>query len=230
MLISALGTFTTLLVELLLLFLVISYAVALINRRFGPERLQSWMAGGAVPGQVKGLALGGDHSVLFLFDDPDVCQHAQSRGGLSHRRDLPVRFAAAQPGSRRWNMADLWLAGRAQLRCDHGAAVAGSTWGLGRAGRGRRGAQGQGPGRAPDGRDRVAWNQTRNPGSDPSGMGRSSPHAPSDDHRRDHRCIHLRGRARRPPGIYGRWKRLVADSTGCGDRYPAVCPTGDDAA
>src|SRR5690625_5487037 len=54
MLISALGTFTTLLVELLLLFLVISYAVALINRRFGPERLQSWMAGGAVPGQVKG--------------------------------------------------------------------------------------------------------------------------------------------------------------------------------
>ncbi|MGV0326611.1 permease [Corynebacterium confusum] len=58
MLISALGTFTVLLVELLLLFLVISYAVALINRRFGPERLQSWMAGGAVPGQVKGLALG----------------------------------------------------------------------------------------------------------------------------------------------------------------------------
>src|SRR5699024_11825979 len=58
MLISALGTFTTLLVELLLLFLVISYAVALINRRFGPERLQSWMAGGAVPGQVKGQALG----------------------------------------------------------------------------------------------------------------------------------------------------------------------------
>src|SRR5690625_7794060 len=58
MLISALGTFATLLVELLLLFLVISYAVALINRRFGPERLQSWMAGGAVPGQVKGLALG----------------------------------------------------------------------------------------------------------------------------------------------------------------------------
>ena len=41
MLISALGTFATLLVELLLLFLVISYVVALINRRFGPERLQS---------------------------------------------------------------------------------------------------------------------------------------------------------------------------------------------
>ena len=41
MLINALGTFTTLLVELLLLFLVISYAVALINRRFGLERLQS---------------------------------------------------------------------------------------------------------------------------------------------------------------------------------------------
>src|SRR5699024_6027346 len=39
-------------------FLVISYAVALINRRFGPERLQGWMAGGAVPGQGKGLALG----------------------------------------------------------------------------------------------------------------------------------------------------------------------------
>lgn len=34
------------------------YAVALINRRFGSEQLQSWMAGGAVPGQVKGLALG----------------------------------------------------------------------------------------------------------------------------------------------------------------------------
>ena len=127
-------------------------------------------------------------------------------------------------------MADLYLAGRAQLRGDHGAAVAGSTLGLDRAGHGRPAAQGQGQGRAPAGRDPVAWNQTRNPGSDPSGMGRSSPHAPSDDHRRGHRCIHLRGRARRPPGIYGRWKRLVADSTGCGDRYPAVCPTGDDAA
>src|SRR5699024_10326139 len=68
---------------------------------------------------------------------------------------------------------------------------------------GRPAAQGQGQGRAPAGRDPVAWNQTRNPGSDPSGMGRSSPHAPSDDHRRDHRCIHLRGRARRRPGVYG---------------------------
>src|SRR5699024_6117238 len=58
MLICALGTFTILLVELLLLFLVISYAVALINRRFGPERLQSWMAGGSRPGQVNVVALG----------------------------------------------------------------------------------------------------------------------------------------------------------------------------
>ena len=80
MLISALGTFTILLVELLLLFLVISYAVALINRRFGPERLQSWMAGGAVPGQVKGLALGG-RSLRFVPVRRSRCLSACSKPG-----------------------------------------------------------------------------------------------------------------------------------------------------
>lgn len=79
MLISALGTFTILLVELLLLFLVISYAVALINRRFGPERLQSWMAGGAVPGQVKGLALG--RSLRFVPVRRSRCLSACSKPG-----------------------------------------------------------------------------------------------------------------------------------------------------
>src|SRR5699024_8065973 len=31
---------------------------ALINRRFGPEKMRSWMSSGRVPGPVKGLALG----------------------------------------------------------------------------------------------------------------------------------------------------------------------------
>ena len=54
--------------------------------------------------------------------------------------------------------------------------------------------------------DGTPWRgiKQETPGSDPSGMGRSSPHAPSDDHRRGHRCIHLRGRARRRTEIYGR--------------------------
>src|SRR5699024_1148777 len=58
MLSSALGTFALLLVELLLLFIAISYAVTLVNRRFGPRKIRRWMASGMVPGQVKGLALG----------------------------------------------------------------------------------------------------------------------------------------------------------------------------
>ena len=58
MLISALGTFALLLAELLLLFIAISYAVALVNQRFGPRKIKGWMASGRVPSQVKGLALG----------------------------------------------------------------------------------------------------------------------------------------------------------------------------
>src|SRR5699024_12260793 len=58
MLVSALGTFALLLGELLLLFMAISYAVALVNRRFGPRKIKGWMASGRVRGEVKGLALG----------------------------------------------------------------------------------------------------------------------------------------------------------------------------
>ena len=58
MLTDTLGTFALLLGQLLALFLVVSTAVALINRRFGPEKMRDWMSSGRVPGPVKGLLLG----------------------------------------------------------------------------------------------------------------------------------------------------------------------------
>lgn len=49
MLVSALGTFALLLVELLLLFMAISYAVALVNRRFGPGKSKAgWPVAGSL--------------------------------------------------------------------------------------------------------------------------------------------------------------------------------------
>ena len=56
--IETLQTFGLILAELLVLFSVISVAVALINRRFGSDRIQQWMADGRLPGPVKGLLLG----------------------------------------------------------------------------------------------------------------------------------------------------------------------------
>ncbi len=53
-----LTTFGLILLELLALFAAVSVLVALINRRFGPERLRVWMADGRLPGPVKGLLLG----------------------------------------------------------------------------------------------------------------------------------------------------------------------------
>ncbi|MBO0596783.1 permease [Nesterenkonia sp. E16_7] len=58
MLMDVLSTFAVLLVELLALFLVVSTLVALVNRRFGPEKLRQWLGSGRVPGPVKGLLLG----------------------------------------------------------------------------------------------------------------------------------------------------------------------------
>ena len=56
--IHAVQTFGLILVQLLVLFSLISVLVALVNRRFGPDRIQSWMADGRLPGPVKGLLLG----------------------------------------------------------------------------------------------------------------------------------------------------------------------------
>lgn len=56
--IETLQTFGLILAELLVLFSVISVVVALINRRFGSDRIQQWMADGRLPGPVKGLLLG----------------------------------------------------------------------------------------------------------------------------------------------------------------------------
>jgi len=36
----------------------VSFAVALVNRKLGPKRIQSWLAGGRVVGPLKGVALG----------------------------------------------------------------------------------------------------------------------------------------------------------------------------
>lgn len=53
-----LGTFALILAELLALFLIVSTLVDLINRRFGPEKMREWLAGGRIPGPVKGLLIG----------------------------------------------------------------------------------------------------------------------------------------------------------------------------
>lgn len=56
--IQAVQTYALILGELLVLFLLISMLVALVNRRFGPDRIERWMADGRLPGPFKGLLLG----------------------------------------------------------------------------------------------------------------------------------------------------------------------------
>lgn len=51
-------TFGALTVELLALFLLVSFGVVLLNRRLGEERLRSWLSGGRVGAPVKGALLG----------------------------------------------------------------------------------------------------------------------------------------------------------------------------
>jgi uncharacterized membrane protein YraQ (UPF0718 family) len=51
-------TFGTITVELVVLFLAVSFLVALIQRRVGEERLQRWMGGGKFVAPAKGIALG----------------------------------------------------------------------------------------------------------------------------------------------------------------------------
>lgn len=58
MLTDTLGTFALILGELLALFLVVSTTIALVNRRFGPEKMRDWMSNGRVPSPLKGLVLG----------------------------------------------------------------------------------------------------------------------------------------------------------------------------
>lgn len=55
---ETLRTFGIIAGELVVLFLAISFAVALINRKLGPKRIQSWLAGGKLIGPLKGAALG----------------------------------------------------------------------------------------------------------------------------------------------------------------------------
>ncbi|EST29410.1 hypothetical protein N566_22075 [Streptomycetaceae bacterium MP113-05] len=51
-------TFGLIAAELVVLFLAISFLVALVNRRVGPKRIQSWLGGSPVVGSLKGVALG----------------------------------------------------------------------------------------------------------------------------------------------------------------------------
>lgn len=51
-------TFWIITVELVALFLAVSFAVALVSRKLGAKRIQSWLAGGPVIGPLKGAALG----------------------------------------------------------------------------------------------------------------------------------------------------------------------------
>jgi len=47
-----------LLAELLVLFLAVSFAIHLVQRRFGPERVRRWMGGAPVTAALKGIAVG----------------------------------------------------------------------------------------------------------------------------------------------------------------------------
>ena len=55
---ETLRTFGIITVELVVLFLAISFVVALLNRKLGPTRIQSWLTGGRVVGPLKGACLG----------------------------------------------------------------------------------------------------------------------------------------------------------------------------
>lgn len=47
-----------LIVELVLLFVGVSFAVDIVQRRFGPDRIRSWMGGRPIVAAVKGIAVG----------------------------------------------------------------------------------------------------------------------------------------------------------------------------
>ena len=51
-------TFLTLLTELVVLFLLVSFAVALLTRWIGLDRVGRWMGGGSLLGALKGIGLG----------------------------------------------------------------------------------------------------------------------------------------------------------------------------
>src|SRR5699024_6215505 len=93
MLVSALGTFALLLVELLLLFMAISYAVALVNRRFGPRNIKGWMASGRVPDQVRGLALGAFTPFWPRSRSPEVANMLEAGGDFR----TTVTYLVASP-------------------------------------------------------------------------------------------------------------------------------------
>lgn len=53
-----LGDSAVLLVELVALFLGVSFFVSIVQRRLGPERIRSWMGGRPVTAALKGIAIG----------------------------------------------------------------------------------------------------------------------------------------------------------------------------
>lgn len=56
--IETITTFGTITVELVVLFLLVAFLVALFQRRLGEKRLQLWLAGGKVGAPLKGALLG----------------------------------------------------------------------------------------------------------------------------------------------------------------------------
>jgi uncharacterized membrane protein YraQ (UPF0718 family) len=56
--IETIKTFGTITVELVVLFLVVAFLVALLQRRVGEKRLQAWMEGGPIVAPLKGALLG----------------------------------------------------------------------------------------------------------------------------------------------------------------------------
>lgn len=56
--IETIKTFGTITAELVVLFLVVAFLVALLQRRVGEKRLQAWMEGGPIVAPLKGALLG----------------------------------------------------------------------------------------------------------------------------------------------------------------------------
>ncbi|MBN3931323.1 permease [Streptomyces verrucosisporus] len=56
--IETIKTFGTITAELVVLFLLVAFLVALIQRRIGEKRLQAWMEGGSIVAPLKGALLG----------------------------------------------------------------------------------------------------------------------------------------------------------------------------
>src|SRR5699024_10207588 len=90
------------------------------------------------------------HAFLFVLDDPDVCKHAQSWGGISHDRDPLDRVSIAESDHCRRDLAHIRLAACCHLHRDYDHLVVGGPAYLAYPGHGTSTSEGEGQRRRPD--------------------------------------------------------------------------------